>query len=88
MLIDRGPPMNPLLAEGIELMLVGMGVVFVFLVMLVGAVTLMSQLVARFAPDTPLAAPRGPVPAPAVTAVDDRTLTVIREAVRRHRGQA
>lgn len=80
--------MNPLLSQGIELMLVGMGVVFVFLVMLVGAVTLMSQLVARFAPDSPLAVPRGSLTAPAVPAVDDRTLAVIREAVRRHRGQA
>lgn len=81
--------MNPLLSQGIELMQVGMGVVFVFLVMLVGAVSLMSRLVARFAPDAPLAvAPRGPVVAPAVTAVDDRTLAVIREAVRRYRGQA
>ncbi|MFP5383506.1 MAG: OadG family protein [Gammaproteobacteria bacterium] len=81
--------MNPLLSQGIELMLVGMGVVFVFLVMLVGAVTLMSQLVARFAPDAPLAVtPRGPVAAPAGPGVDDRTLAVIHEAVRRHRGQA
>lgn len=79
--------MNPLLSQGIELMLVGMGVVFAFLVMLVGAVSLMSRLVARFAPDAPVVMPRAAVMT-AAPAVDDRTLAVIREAVSRHRGQA
>ena len=37
-----------LLSQGFELMLVGMGVVFVFLTMLVGATTLMSRVVMRF----------------------------------------
>lgn len=38
-------------AQGIELMLAGMGTVFVFLTLLVVATTLMSRLVQRFAPD-------------------------------------
>ena len=37
-----------LLSQGFELMLVGMGVVFVFLTVLVGATTLMSRVVMRF----------------------------------------
>ena len=42
--------MSSLLASGIELMLVGMGTVFFFLTVLVGATTLMSKIVLRFAP--------------------------------------
>jgi oxaloacetate decarboxylase gamma subunit len=39
-----------LLGQGLELMLAGMGVVFVFLTVLVGAITLMSRVVMRFQP--------------------------------------
>ncbi len=39
-----------LLGQGLELMLVGMGVVFVFLTVLVGAITLMSRVVMRIQP--------------------------------------
>ena len=39
-----------LLDQGLELMLAGMGVVFVFLTVLVGAITLMSRVVMRFQP--------------------------------------
>lgn len=41
-----------LLMQGVELMLVGMGTVFVFLTVLVGATTLMSTLVMRYQPST------------------------------------
>ena len=37
--------MDSLMNQGLELMLVGMGVVFVFLIILVGVTTLMSALV-------------------------------------------
>jgi oxaloacetate decarboxylase (Na+ extruding) subunit gamma len=37
--------------SGIELMFVGMGIVFLFLVMLVFAINLMSALVQRYFPD-------------------------------------
>ncbi len=39
-----------LLSQGLELMLAGMSVVFVFLTVLVGAITLMSRVVMRFQP--------------------------------------
>lgn len=39
-----------LINQGLTLMLVGMGTVFVFLTLLVGATTLMSHLVLRFRP--------------------------------------
>jgi oxaloacetate decarboxylase gamma subunit len=41
---------NELINEGLTLMLAGMGTVFVFLTVLVIAMTLMSRLVARFQP--------------------------------------
>ena len=41
--------MSPLLAKGLELMLMGMGTVFVFLILLVFATTAMSRVVAMFA---------------------------------------
>jgi len=47
---------DDLFLRGLELMLVGMGTVFVFLTLLVLATALMSHLVQRFAPAP---APRG-----------------------------
>lgn len=41
---------NGLINDGLTLMLVGMGTVFVFLTVLVAATTLMSRLVIRFQP--------------------------------------
>ncbi|MCG8437591.1 MAG: OadG family protein [Pseudomonadales bacterium] len=78
--------MDSLMNQGLELMLVGMGVVFVFLIILVGVTTLMSALVQRFgqapvAPEVaaPSAAPaRSDVPPAAV-------IKAIESAVRQHR---
>ena len=42
-----------LMNEGLMLMLVGMGTVFVFLTVLVGAMSMMSRLTVRFQPDAP-----------------------------------
>ena len=49
--------MNNLMLAGLELMLVGMGTVFVFLTLLVGATTLMSRIVVRIAPPRPTVTP-------------------------------
>ncbi len=46
---------NGLFLEGIRLMLVGMGTVFVFLTLLVVATNLMSRLVARYLPEPEVA---------------------------------
>ena len=43
--------MSGLMSEAIDLMFVGMGFVFIILVLLVFVVTLMSKLVVRFAPE-------------------------------------
>lgn len=76
--------MNTLMAQGLELMLVGMGVVFSFLIILVAVTSLMSVLVKRFGADPAVIpapatrAPAGDLPSPAV-------IKAIEKAVRQHR---
>lgn len=67
--------MNEIMAQGVELMFAGMGIVFLFLVMLIGAVNAMTALVTKFFPETELQAAKGAprsvtknAGAPAVTA--------------------
>lgn len=68
--------MDPgLLSQGVELMLVGMGTVFVFLTALVGATTLMSTLVMKRAPTGLLD-----------NEPTDEELAAISAAISRHRG--
>lgn len=45
--------MNELMSFGIELMLIGMGMVYSFLALLILAIKMMSSLVLRFLPDMP-----------------------------------
>ena len=48
--------MTEQMSSGIELMFVGMGIVFLFLIMLVVAINIMSALVQRYFPDAPVTA--------------------------------
>lgn len=50
--MDTG--VGDLLIEGLWLMLIGLGIVFSFLLLLVGLLVLMSKAVARWGPDEPL----------------------------------
>ncbi|AQZ95121.1 OadG family protein [Halopseudomonas phragmitis] len=78
---------SDLLLEGVELMLIGMGSVFTFLVILVIATTLMSRILGRFFPEAapaPAAAAARPA-APA--AVDAETIAVIGAAIKQHRAK-
>lgn len=43
--------MNELMSSGIELMLIGMGIVYAFLAMLIIAIKTMSAVVSRYFPD-------------------------------------
>lgn len=62
------------LGQGVELMLAGMGVVFIFLTVLVVATTLMSRIVIRYQP--------------AGSAEDnDEEIAAISAAIARHRGK-
>ncbi|WP_304639713.1 OadG family protein [Pseudomonas sp.] len=75
-----------LLMEGVELMALGMGSVFVFLILLVVVTTLMSKVLGRYFPEAapaPKPAPRSAA-APAA-AVDPEILAVIGAAIKQHR---
>jgi oxaloacetate decarboxylase gamma subunit len=62
-----------LLNQGITLMLVGMGTVFVFLTALVIAMTLMAAIVRRLQPDV------------AVAGISNAEIAAIAAAIRQHR---
>ncbi len=66
-----------LLTQGVELMLVGMGTVFVFLSLLVGATMLMSHVIMRLQPD--------PLDAEAAAEVTAEEVAAITAAIARHR---
>lgn len=76
---------DSLLQQGVDLMLLGMGTVFVFLTLLVIATTLMSAVTRRYflEPEPELA--KKPAPATAAATVDARLLAVIKAAIDRHR---
>jgi len=73
--------MTELLTSGIELMMVGMGIVFVFLAMLVFAIKLMSSMILRYFPDAPAQGrPRAGAAIP-----DTQLIAAISTAVHRYR---
>jgi len=90
-LLAKGAKMtsSELLLEGVELMLFGMGFVFVFLVLLVGVVSLMSRLIATFAPSAPSPAISSPAPSfrSASHEPDVETLVAIQSAIAQHRAR-
>lgn len=67
------------MTSGVELMLAGMGMVFVFLAMLIGAVNLMTTLVMRFFPEAPAKT------TPPTTVTDAATVAAIGAAVHQYR---
>jgi oxaloacetate decarboxylase (Na+ extruding) subunit gamma len=74
---------SSLLQQGVELMLFGMGTVFMFLACLVLVTTLMSKLLQRLAPvqETLISTP------PAAAQQDDQLLAVISAAVHKYRSR-
>mgnify|MGYP000092769080 CR=1 FL=1 len=76
-----------IVADGLALSGFGMGTVFVFLVILIFATSLMSKLVTKFLPEAP-AAPAKPAPAAVTTqGVDPQLLNVLAAAVKEHRSR-
>ncbi|GAA6135908.1 hypothetical protein NBRC116188_26980 [Oceaniserpentilla sp. 4NH20-0058] len=77
--------MSPIVADGLGLMAFGMGTVFVFLILLIFATTIMSKLVVKYFPEA------APVPAKAKKApaqgVDSQLLKVLAAAVKEHRSR-
>lgn len=79
---------HSLVAQGLELMILGMGVVFVFLTMLVFVTGFMSKLVNKLAPEVEAPAPVARRPAaPATAGVDPQLLKVLSAAVKEHRAR-
>ena len=75
---------SQLLLEGVELMLFGMGSVFVFLILLIFCIRLMTFLTGRFVSESP-ATPTQQVATPAPA--DAETLAAIRAAIHLHRAR-
>ena len=76
---------NEIMTQGLTLMALGMGVVFVFLTLLILTTQLMSTLIERYFPAT-LNVETQVASSPAVhTGVDPHTLAIIRAAIRKHR---
>jgi oxaloacetate decarboxylase gamma subunit len=85
-------PVSHLLLEGLRLMVIGMGIVFTFLLLLVGVLRLLSLTVQRFAPEpAPLASPDvgaaslGLAVAPAEALAGGELVAVITAAIARYR---
>lgn len=72
--------------EGINLMFIGMGTVFVFLILLVFCTQMMSRLIARYFPDAVIpATPPVPVTATPDPAQSNEMLAAVTAAVHHHR---
>ena len=71
-----------LIEQGLDLMLYGMGTVFIFLTLLVIVTTLMSSIVQRWLPDDDFEI----APPPSTNfGVDERVAAVIQAALEKHR---
>lgn len=77
--------MSPIVADGLGLMGFGMGMVFVFLIVLIFATTIMSLVVNKFFPEA-LPAPAKVRQAPS-QGVDPQLLKVLAAAVKEHRSR-
>lgn len=76
--------MAELLASGVELMIVGMGIVYLFLTMLVMLMSMTSAFLQRFFPAKP-PSPPGTPSSGASAAIDKRTVAAITAAVYEYR---
>lgn len=74
-----------ILQQGVDLMLFGMGTVFVFLTLLVIGTTIMSAFIQRFLPEPEPAPAPAPQPAAPAGVTDPKLLAIIKAAVDQHR---
>lgn len=75
---------SELLLEGVELMLFGLGSVFIFLVLLIACIRLMSAVIGRF-DSAPTAQPVSD--RPAVIEMDADLIAAIQAAIHQHRAR-
>lgn len=80
------PMSQTLMQQGTELMIYGMGTVFVFLTLLVILTSIMSSLIQRFVKPVPPVAVTKPVQTEAINQ-DAQLLAVITEAIKQHRAR-
>ncbi len=80
-----------LISEGLTLLVFGMGFVFVFLTLLVGATSAMSKVVGKYIPDPApvFKRPATPAPSAAAPAAQDNAqlVAVLTAAVKAHRAR-
>ncbi|WP_026244756.1 OadG family protein [Dasania marina] len=77
-----------LMQQGTELMLYGMGTVFVFLTLLVVLTTIMSALIQRFVKiEPPVVATATGRPTTTATQADSQLVAVITAAIKQHRAR-
>ncbi|MAB25411.1 MAG: hypothetical protein CMK78_13860 [Pseudomonadales bacterium] len=77
-----------MVAEGVELMFLGMGSVFGFLILLVACTSIMSVILSRFFPEA-LPAPKKPArkSSAAPASVDPDVVAAIGAAIKQHRSR-
>lgn len=73
--------MNEMLSSGVEIMLIGMGIVYAFLAMLIFAINGMSTIIRRYFPDMPAA----PVHPATNKAEDPGTVAAIAAAIHHYK---
>ena len=76
---------STLLIESLRLMVIGMGIVYAFLLLLVGVLRLMSSLILRLAPEEAL--PLATTPTQSPSSAPDDLIAIIAAAVARYRRQ-
>ena len=78
-------PVTDLMMEGVQLMVLGMGIVFTFLVVLVGAMTAMSRIGMTLEKEAPKSAGITTAPVRSVAQTDDTLIAVISASVKMYR---
>lgn len=74
-----------LLEQALDLLIFGMGTVFVFLALLVIAVNMMSRFIETYFPEAVIEETQVTKRKPGNDAIDQTTLAVIQAAIRQHR---
>ena len=76
-----------LIEQGLDLMLYGMGTVFIFLTLLVIVTALMSMLIRRWLPEEDATSPPTSASNTSSIDVDGRVLAIIQAAIDKHRSR-